>query len=151
VRRGDPLGGLILDGQHGAPPRTGEGAGAVGRAAGPVGSGPGTSAPATAAGAAGAPDGEQPGVRGGSGPGGNGLAWGASSEAATMHRRCRASGSRVRTEMRGPAGPVVPGRSRSVTERRTKRRRPSAKTTTTNSGPRAQASETSSSRLPCKG
>ena len=82
-------------------------------------------------------------------PGGDGVAWRASSlEAASMLRMCRASGSSARAEMRGTAAPVsaAAGCSRSVAARRIRRLRLSGRATAMKVGPRLQASDSSFSR-----
>jgi hypothetical protein len=93
-----------------------------------------------------------PAVAGGAGSGENASAWTASLlEAARMLRKCRASGRRVRAEMRGTATCDGTGRSRSVAARRTRRRRPSGNATATKAGPRAQVRESSFSCCPQSG
>lgn len=84
--------------------------------------------------------------------GGGGLAWKTSSvEEASMLRTCRASGSSVRAEIRGSVAGGVSGRSKSVADRRTSRRRPSGKAAAMKAGPRLQASDSSCSCWPNNG
>jgi hypothetical protein len=68
-----------------------------------------------------------------------------------MLRMRRASGSRVRTEIRGSATADASGRSGSVAARRTSRRRPSGSATAMNPGPRLQRKDDSLSVCPNKG
>ena len=69
-----------------------------------------------------------------------------------MLRTRRASGSRVRAEIRGSAAAAVAGgRSRSVAARRTRRLRPSGSATAMNPGPRLQPKDSSLSACPNSG
>jgi hypothetical protein len=68
-----------------------------------------------------------------------------------MLRTRRASGSRVRTEIRGSTGSAAGDPSRSVAARRTSRRRPSGSASAMNPGPRLQLADNSLSVCPNKG